>query len=242
MTLFRFCGLSDIGLARPTNQDFWAAFPEFGFFALADGMGGRKGGEIAAREAISSLGESVRQIAASTRTFELQENLSSELQSAIEQANLWVYNIGRDIKPLAGMGTTLACLLWTPTRIYYAHVGDSRIYRFRGQKLDLLTQDHSRLARWLSKKKVFGPAPPKNIITRAIGTKGLANPEMASTHPLPGDVFLLCSDGLSDAVPLRELEIILNRAPNLEIAAQQMIQQAKNKGGADNITALLIAN
>jgi len=240
--MIRFCGLSDIGLTRPTNQEFWAAFPEFGFFALADGMGGRKGGEVASREAIASLGESIRQIAAATRLFELQENLSNELKLAIEQANLWVYNMGCDIKPLSGMGTTLACLLWTPTRIYYAHVGDSRIYRLREQKLSLLTQDHSRFARWLSKKRVFGPAPPKNIITRALGTKGFANPEMASIQPQPGDIFLLCSDGLSDAVSFQELQAILNQAPTLEIAAQQMIQQAKNKGGADNITALIIAN
>lgn len=236
----RYCGISDIGLNRPTNQDHWTALPDIGFFALADGMGGRKGGEIAAREAIASLSESIRQIADATRAFEQQESLPSDLLQAIEQANLWVYKMGCDIKPLSGMGTTIACLLWTPKLVYYAHVGDSRIYRLRKKKLELLTQDHSLFARWLSKKKLFGPSPPKNIITRAIGTKGRANPELASLRPQSGDLFLLCSDGLSDAVPLIELELILNGAPNLEAAAQMLIQRAKNKGSNDNITALVI--
>ncbi len=234
----QFFGLSDIGLNRQTNQDFWAAFPEENFFALADGMGGRSGGEIAAKEAIASLGESIRQLSSAKK----EQNLPEELFKAIEQANLWVYKMGCDIKPLAGMGTTLACLLWTSKWIYYAHVGDSRIYRLRQGKLDLLTRDHSLLERWLSKKKMYGPSPPKNIITRAIGTKGRANPELASCEAHPGDLFLLCSDGLSDAVPHSELETILTLSPTLQIAAHTMIERAKNKGSSDNITALMITD
>lgn len=212
-----------------------------GFFALADGMGGRKGGEVAAREAIGSLGESIRQIISKSDRFEERESLSKELLQAIEQANLWVYKMGCDILPLAGMGTTLACLLWTPHRVYCAHVGDSRIYRFRQNKLKLLTQDHSLFARWALKKKMEGPSPPKNIITRAIGTKGRANPELISFSPHPKDLFLLCSDGLSDFVSLSELESILNASQNLESAARTMIQRAKNNGSSDNITALIVA-
>lgn len=239
-TELHFFGISDIGLNRPTNQDFWTAKPDIGFFALADGMGGRKGGEIAAREAIESLEESIRQLARRSHGFENQSTLFKELLHAIEEANLWVYKMGCDIKPLAGMGTTLACLLWTRNLIYYAHVGDSRIYRLRQKKLDLLTQDHSLFARWITKKKMIGPCPPKNIITRAIGTKGRANPELMTTPPRPGDLFLLCSDGLSDAVPFLEIESILNTSPTLDSAAQEMIQRAKNKGSSDNITALII--
>lgn len=238
-TELRFFGISDIGLNRPTNQDFWAAEPDIGFFALADGMGGRKGGEIAAREAIVSLKESIRQIAKAKDGFEGE--LSQKLLHAIEQANLWVYNMGCDIKPLSGMGSTLACLLWTRRFVYCAHVGDSRIYRLRHKKLVLLTQDHSLLARWIL-KKMIGPSPPKNIITRAIGTKGRANPELTAIPPHPGDLFLLCSDGLSDFLSLRELESILNTPQTLESSAEEMIQRAKNKGSSDNITALIIAS
>lgn len=241
-TELRFFGISDIGLNRPTNQDFWSALPDIGFFALADGMGGRKGGEIAAREAIESLGESIRRLAIATNFFEQEEELSREFLQAIEQANLWVYQMGCDIKPLSGMGTTLACLLWTRRRIYCAHVGDSRIYRFRQKSLELLTRDHSLFARWLAKKKMEGPSPPKNIITRAIGTKGRANPEIASLSPLPGDLFLLCSDGLSDFVPRPDLESILASSQNPSEAARSMIERAKNKGSSDNITALIIAS
>ncbi len=167
-TELRFFGISDIGLNRPTNQDFWTAEPNIGFFALADGMGGRKGGEIAAKEAIESLEESIRQLAKATDGFENQTILSKEFLHAIEKANLWVYKMGCDIKPLAGMGTTLACLLWTRRLVYCAHVGDSRIYRLRGKKLDLLTQDHSLFARWIAKKKMIGPSPPKNIILKIL--------------------------------------------------------------------------
>ncbi len=236
---FRFYGISDIGLNRPTNQDYWSALPDVGFFALADGMGGRKGGEIAAREAIESLGESIRQLLPSS---DKEKSLSEELLRAIEQANLWVYKMGCDILPLAGMGTTLACLLWTPECVYCAHVGDSRIYRLRKNKLELLTQDHSLFTRWVIKKKMAGPSPPKNIITRAIGTKGRANPELTTLAPDPNDLFLLCSDGLSDFVSLLELESILNASQNLESSVRSMIQRAKNNGSSDNITALIISN
>lgn len=233
---FQHFGLSDIGHSRPSNQDYWAAWPEIGLFALADGMGGRNGGEIAAREAVSSLGESLRQLL----LLDNQTDCSADLYLAIEHANTWVYKMGCDVKPLSGMGTTLTCLLWTPGLVYYAHVGDSRIYRLRQNKLQLLTRDHSLLVRWLSKKKLYGPSPPKNIITRAIGTKGKALPDIASCESLEDDQFLLCSDGLSDVLTLSEIEKILLSSSTQETVAKQLIDIAKNKGSKDNITVLLI--
>jgi protein phosphatase len=247
---FTFCGLSDIGRNRSSNQDVWTAEPEYGFFALADGIGGRKGGDIAAKETIRALSQSIRQLdTAETSSFLLTE----ELRNAIEQANQWVYRLGCENEPLFGMGTTLCCLLWTREKIYYAHVGDSRIYRFRENRLELLTRDHSLFQRWVSKGMPLGPSsppPPKNIITRAIGKATEANPEIAFCSREPEDLFLLCSDGLSDAILFSELQDILveygvlqgpsGHSSPLENAAKTMIERAKNKGSGDNITVLMI--
>ena len=236
-----YCGLSDIGLNRPTNQDVWAAEPEMGFFALADGMGGRRAGDVAAREALQILSESIRQLWTSTKQFRQSIDWIDAVRQAIEQSNRWVYKMGCAAPPLLGMGTTLCCLLWIQDVIYYAHVGDSRIYRFRNNRLDLLTRDHSLLARWLSKKRKNSPLPPKNIITRAIGTSKAANPEISFCPAQEGDIFLLCSDGLTDAVQKDDLQKILRNARSIETASQKMIDCAKKMGSGDNITVLVIS-
>jgi PPM family protein phosphatase len=237
----QFCGLSDIGLNRPTNQDVWTANPEYGFFALADGIGGRRGGDIAAKEAVQILCESIQRLSDTSNHFQDPIDLHDEIRSAIELANEWVYKMGCESQPLHGMGTTLCCLVWTHSNVYYAHVGDSRIYRYRNEKLELLTRDHSLLARWLSKKRFTHPTPPKNIITRAIGTARPANPEISVCPHLPGDLFLLCSDGLSDVVSKDELQKIIRQTSSLEKAAKKMIDSAKKMGSGDNITVLIIS-
>ncbi len=232
-------GLSDIGLTRPNNEDVWVAIPEIGFYALADGMGGHQAGEIAAKEALESLCLSAQEIK-STDCVEL----IIELRHAIEKANQWVYRLGRESDALNGMGTTLCCMLWTQEIVVYAHVGDSRIYRLRDQKLELLTRDHSLLAKWLSTGKLAEecetPFPYKNVITRAIGTAVRANPEIAVSSHNRGDLYFLCTDGLSDVLTLEEMEKILTRSSDLEMAAKRLIQKAKIKGSSDNMTILMI--
>ncbi len=231
-----FFGLSDIGVSRPNNEDVWVSIPEIGFFALADGMGGHQAGEIAAKEAIDSLSESVKKIK-SRNPIEL----IIELRHAIEKANQWVYRLGQESESLTGMGTTLCCLFWTPEAVIYAHVGDSRVYRLREEKLELLTQDHSLFAKWLKiGKETETPFPYKNVITRAVGTAPRANPEIAVASHRPGDLFFLCTDGLSDVLSLEDIEKIINRSPDLENASKRLIQKAKIKGSSDNITILMI--
>ncbi len=229
-------GLSDIGVTRLNNEDVWIACPEFGFFAIADGMGGHRAGEIAAKEAIEHLSNSVKKI-----KNQGPIEWMIELRHAIEKANQWVYRLGKNDDTLSGMGTTLCCLIWTEEAVIYAHVGDSRIYRFRSTKLELLTQDHSLLARWLKiGKESHTPFPYKNVITRAVGTAPRANPEIAVSNHEPGDLFLLCTDGLSDVLSLDDIEIIINRSPDMETASQRLIQKAKIKGSSDNITILMV--
>jgi len=237
-----FCGISDIGLSRPTNQDVWTANPEFGFFALADGIGGRKAGDIAAKEALNILCESIRRLSDTTDRFHNPLALDDEIRAAIKEANRWVYKMSCESLALQGMGTTLCCLLWTSERVYYAHVGDSRIYRFRNEKLELLTRDHSLLARWLSKKRFTQPLPPKNIITRAIGTARFVDPEISFCPYVSGDIYMLCSDGLSDVVSKDDLQKILRNSSSMERAAKKMIESAKKMGSGDNITVLIISS
>lgn len=229
-------GLSDIGVSRPNNEDVWVAMPEIGFFALADGMGGHKAGEIAAKETIEHLSSLMKKV----KTTDPLECMI-ELKSAIEKANSWVYRLGKKDKELEGMGTTLCCLIWAIDAVVYAHVGDSRIYRLRKGQLELLTQDHSLFAKWLKTGiESHTPFPYKNVITRAIGTASRANPEIAISRHEAGDLFFLCTDGLSDVLKLEEIEKILNRSPDLESASKRLIQKAKIKGSSDNITLLLV--
>jgi serine/threonine protein phosphatase PrpC len=233
---FSAFGLSDIGLSRQNNEDVWIAIPEIGFFALADGMGGHQAGEIAAQQTIDHLSLSIQEIKNKPNI-----NWNVELRYAIEMANQWVYKLGQETSSLNGMGTTLCCLIWTETTVTYAHVGDSRIYRFRNNQLELLTQDHSLFAKWLKiGKDSETPFPYKNVITRAVGTAFRANPEIAVSSYEPGDLFLLCSDGLSDVLSLSEIESTLNSSLNLEMASTELVEKAKMKGSADNITILMI--
>jgi protein phosphatase len=232
-------GLSDIGLTRPNNEDVWEALPEVGFFALADGMGGHQAGEVAAKETISHLCNWAKKV-----TSRDPVELIIDLKCAIEKTNQSIYKMGKSQDALHGMGTTLCCMFWTELGIVYAHVGDSRLYRLRDQKLELLTKDHSLLSKWLDTgelaQKCETPFPYKNVITRAVGTSPKANPEIAFSRPEPNDLYFLCTDGLTDVLSLDDMEKILNRSPDLENACKRLIQKAKIKGSSDNITLLLI--
>lgn len=232
-------GLSDIGRCRQSNQDEWIALPEIGFFALADGMGGQKAGDIAAKETIRHLSHLAQDI----QTTDCVE-LIIELRHAIEKTNAQVFQMGRRNESLSGMGTTLCCILWRKNAIIYAHAGDSRVYRCRKGKLEQLTQDHSLLAKWLATGKLAEecetPFPYKNVITRAIGTSKKANAEIAFTTHLPGDIYFLCSDGISDVLSLQEMEKIIASTPSLKELVNKLIEKAKNKGGSDNMTILMI--
>lgn len=233
---FKSYGLSDVGLSRSNNEDVFIAMPEMGFFALADGMGGHVAGEIAAQETLEKLAQNIKSIPKKPPLAILVA-----LREAIESANKWVFEQSQKVQTLNGMGTTLCCLLWSHDFVIYAHVGDSRIYRHRNQKLELLTQDHSLLTKWLKlKKHSHSPFPYKNIITKAVGTTPLANPEIAICSFQPGDLFLLCTDGLSDVLTLHDMEKVINHSKNLEFSAKLLIETAKIKGSSDNITILMI--
>lgn len=237
--------MSDIGLRRSNNEDVWASLPELGFFVLADGMGGQQAGEVAARKAVDSLLSSIQESQKTQLSTDSNCNeLIIEIKRAIDKANQKIYKLGKQLQEWSGMGTTLCCLLWTKERIVYAHIGDSRIYRLRQKKLELLTQDHSLFAKWLSMgtraAECETPFPYKNVITRALGTSKRAKPEIAvSPHEL-GDLYFLSTDGLHDVLSTNEMEALINESKTLEKACSDLIEMAKTKGSPDNITLLMV--
>jgi PPM family protein phosphatase len=236
-------GISDIGLVRQNNEDIWAELPEYRFFVLADGMGGHLAGEIAAKEAVTSLSHFVEDFLSQSSEPFTNQQLISQIREGITLANRWVYHLSRANEEFYGMGTTLCCFLLYRDTLIYAHVGDSRIYRFRGQ-LEQLTQDHSLRRELIGRlgldEKKASTLPFKNIITRAIGTSQNVEPEVSSLIIQPGDIYFLCSDGLTDSVSHEEMEDILKKSSSVKESCQDLVSTAKAKGGIDNITIVMI--
>src|SRR5579885_1870175 len=177
--------LSDIGLKRQNNEDVFASHPEENFYALADGMGGHQAGEIAAKLAVERLCSTF----ISSLATPCNKTTCVLLANAIQEANSHVYEMASKNPEWSGMGTTLSCIFLHEHSLFYAHVGDSRIYRFR-DKLEQLTEDHN-----LRKDP---HARYKNKLTRAIGTSLFVEPEIGTYNILPQDLYLICSDGLTD--------------------------------------------
>jgi len=232
-------GCSDIGLVRKNNEDVWQCVPEKNFYLLTDGMGGHNAGEIAAREAAQSVCSSIEKLNPSMSL----EEACSYIKNAIIAANLHVYRLANTHDAWRGMGTTLCCFFLYDQTLIYAHVGDSRIYRFRS-KLERLTQDHSLrqeiINRLQLKKNLVSHLPFKNVITRAIGTYPKVEPEIATTTVCLQDIYFLCSDGLTDLVSDAEIEAILQNTSTIEEACDNLVELAKYNGGNDNITILMI--
>ena len=206
------CGLSDIGLVRHKNEDVWGEIPDKRVFILADGMGGHRAGDVAARKAVDTLIQVLQN--------ELVGHISSEdnalfavgarIRLAIEEVNRQVYALGKTDDALRGMGTTLCCLHIHDEGVIFAHVGDSRIYRLREGELEQLSEDHSLLRELVAAGQIreqhAGDFAYKNIITKAIGTEPIVEPSIGVCDAQDGDLFLLCSDGLSDLIPPGDIE------------------------------------
>lgn len=234
--------ISDIGLIRQNNEDSWKMLKDEQFFVLADGMGGHQAGEVASKETVEQLCFLFQQRLndSSYKDITQAESLIKEL---IQEVNSMIYRLGRENPHLRGMGTTLCCLFFHPAGLIYGHVGDSRIYRFSHGKLEQLTQDHSLLRELIELGQLSEQQAEdflyKNIITKAIGTEPNVGPVIAHTAIEVGDVFLMCTDGLSDLVSFEEIQEVLWQY-SVEEAANLLVKKAKQKGGYDNITVILV--
>lgn len=236
-------GLSDVGLIRQNNEDVWGEIPELRLYALADGMGGHRAGEIAARKAVDTLLELVQQAHYHKRKCSLHK-MRDTISHSFEQVNTAVYQLSRDDEHLKGMGTTLCSVYFHEQGVICAHVGDSRIYRLRDKKLEQLTSDHSLLRELIELGQLNDQQASeflyRNIITKAIGTEPTVEPSVCAFDAAVGDIYLMCTDGLSDLVSHQELEAILNREKSLSKACHKMVNTAKERGGFDNITVVLM--
>lgn len=226
-------GVSDIGLSRQNNEDVWAELPDDRFYILADGMGGHLAGEVAAKEAALHFCDAVDKYFRS-KTPPSVSSARRYIGETFISANSWIRRLSKDHPDLNGMGTTLCCLLLLENQAIIGHVGDSRIYRYR-KTLSLLTTDHSLEQEMPEKGRAV-----KHILTRALGISPAIEPELFEAPSQSGDIYLLCSDGLHDALSDKQIESIFRRSPSIKETALELIDAAKKGGGHDNITLLLV--
>ena len=224
---------TDVGLIRKQNEDAAWYDEKKAVYAVADGMGGHLAGEVASSMAI----DAVRDMAQRERTPGI-----SALKDMVRTAHEAIAAHAQAHSECAGMGTTLSVLWRGGNYVYIAHVGDSRIYRLREGNLERITQDHS-LVEELVRARIITPEqarthPRRNVITRALGTQGENEPDLLVTDIQKGDLFLLCSDGLTSMVEDKAIENTLCEN-SLERAADSLIEQALAAGGRDNVTVVL---
>lgn len=245
------CGLTDVGMVRRTNQDNFCIAPQLGLLAVADGMGGHEGGEIASREALDLLCRHLRDAPGAPAgdpdaTWPgASATAAGRLRAAIDFANTQVYaaNVARRHADGMGMGTTLTGI-WRPAPhgpAFVFHIGDSRLYCWRDGVLEQLTRDQTLYQQALD-LGAPGPLPPRNLLLQALGPTATVQPELAVRAVIPGDVYLLCSDGLYGDSDPRAIAAILARADDARLAAccADLVALARRDGGRDNITALLL--
>jgi len=245
------CGVTDMGAVRPSNQDNLLIDTKLGLVAVADGMGGHAGGAIASTEALLLLAQelSAQHIHPAdpdhTWTGAGPRSVHAA-QDAVRNVNSRLYqmNVAAGLGDGFGMGTTLSAL-WQPepgAPAVLLHVGDSRIYRWRSGVLEQLTHDHTLYQQALE-RGMPAPLPPRNLLIQAIGPGPDVEPDAYALPLAPGDLFLICSDGLYGEVQPGGIEAILAQAAaqGLEATAAALIDMAKRDGSRDNITALLLA-
>jgi protein phosphatase len=236
--------LSDTGMLREHNEDSVDVHAEWGLVVLADGMGGYNAGEVASEMTTSGVVAGVAQCWDPNGPAD-HEGALRVLQAQIKQANMDVFDRSMTEIACEGMGTTVVACLFHDNTITVGHIGDSRLYRMRGDVLEQLTRDHSvlqdQIDAGLLTKAEARLSQHKNLVTRALGIDYSEQAELNQYPVQVGDLFLLCSDGLNDM--LDDDEILLNLdmlKENLDLCAQQLIQAANDAGGCDNISVILV--
>jgi PPM family protein phosphatase len=231
-----FTGLTDKGMVRSANQDAYHIDPDGRFFIVADGMGGHAGGEEASRIAIETAHTYIDQ------HWEDEPDTKNLLAQALIAANDAIVADQEQNPPRADMGTTIVTILFRDDLVWSAHVGDSRLYRLRGDKLDLITEDDTWVARAMKLGQLNADEarvhPLRHVLSHCLGRRDLRQINIQTQEVNPGDRILLCSDGLTEEVPHDEIAIHL-KSETEEIAAQTLIDAAKQHGGSDNITVII---
>ena len=245
----RFVGLTDTGKVREHNEDTIAVDPDIGLLVLADGMGGYNAGEVASGIAVKTIVNLVReQVEREDLSIGDRESGLSRpniiLRDAITRANKIIYQTAHTQAQCEGMGTTVVAALFFDNKVTIAHVGDSRLYRQRGDKFEQVTMDHSLLQELVDRgfysAEEAQRASNKNYVTRALGVEPSVEVEIQEVPVSRGEVFVLCSDGLSDMVEDRDIHLTINTfSANLDTVAKQLIKLANDHGGRDNVSVLM---
>ncbi|XYI01992.1 PP2C family protein-serine/threonine phosphatase [Sorangium sp. So ce1128] len=239
LLLISAVGQTDPGQKRKKNEDCYLCLDEHYLFAVADGMGGHAGGDVASRLAVDTIARAFKDQSFVDSDAESPypdvPRRGSELAVAIQRANQAIYERAHAERSLTGMGTTLVSARFSPNkqRLYIGHVGDSRCYRLRDNELTQLTTDHTMGAAGIT-------GPMANHLSRAIGISPAVKVDLIIARPHPGDVYLLCSDGLSKMATHEAIRDILLAEPDPEKASQALIEKANASGGRDNITVILV--
>lgn len=237
---------SDVGKVREMNQDSYyisQSLDEVQIYMLADGMGGYKGGEIASNLAIQSAKNYI--LNNFKEISKDRESIIQLLASSIEYANMVVYEKSKENEELQNMGTTLEIVLIYGNKAFIGHVGDSRIYRIRKSFIRKLTQDHSYVQKLVKDGTITQEEakhhPQKNMLMKALGCNAFVEPDILVRGFLKDDIYIMCSDGLSNLVEQEEMyDIVLKE--NIEQAPKEFVELANERGGYDNITVAVIKN
>ena len=247
----RCVGLTDTGKVREHNEDTIAVDPDIGLLVLADGMGGYNAGEVASGIAVKTIVNLIKeQVEREDLNVQDREAGLSRptiiMRDAIQRANKIIYQTARTQPQCEGMGTTVVAALFFDNKITIAHVGDSRLYRQRagGDKLEQVTLDHSLLQELVDRgfysAEEAQRAANQNYVTRALGVEPNVEVEIQEVPVNKGEVFILCSDGLSDMVEDEDIHLTINTfSANLDTVAKQLIQLANDNGGRDNVSVVM---
>ncbi len=236
------CG-SDVGRVRKRNEDMLRVDAERGWAVLADGMGGYRGGDVAATLAVERI---MRNLGAefAAKGGIGPERMTEALRESIEDANVEIFRASFASTELTGMGSTVVVAAFLPGRLFCAHAGDSRLYRFRDAALSLLTRDHSMLQELVDAgmvdPEVARAAQFRGMLTRGLGAAVDVEPSVAEYDVAAGDIYLLCSDGLTDMLMDEEIADEFAQAHSLEHTARRLVELANEHGGRDNISVIVL--
>lgn len=241
--IYDFCSQTDPGLTRNNNEDALAFDAATGLCILADGMGGYNAGEIASAMAVAFIKSEMSHWLSRAGRQATAREVRQALEISVDNANHSIFNAAHSNPEFAGMGTTLVVGVFQDGRLLLGHVGDSRCYRLRGQVFQQITKDHSLIqeqldAGLITPEQAF-TSPNRNLVTRALGIEDMTLVEVNEHRVEVGDLYLMCSDGLSDMVTDEGIAAIVRGGGTLAHKARQLIDASNEAGGRDNISVLL---
>ena len=244
-----FAELTDTGRVREHNEDAIGSDGDIGLMVLADGMGGYNAGEVASGIAVQIVSELATEAAAREDRDEIDPHSglmrqSIILRDAVYRANKIIYQTAQSQTHCEGMGTTIVACMFYDNKVSIAHVGDSRAYRLRGGQFEQVTLDHSLLQELVDRgfysAEEAQHSTNRNYVTRALGVEPTVEVEVHEHEVLPGDFYLLCSDGLPDMVEDEDIHLTISTFnASLDVVSQQLVELANNQGGRDNVSVML---